>query len=82
MLREALVVVLGTDFRIETMVDAGTARCGPARRPDVPAAPTRPSGPATPVPDAPLGQSGHRVRADALGTGERAVASVAADRPT
>src|SRR3954452_13151331 len=50
-LREALVVVLGTDFRIETMVDAGTAGAGHGT-PGRPAAPPARPDPA-PLPDAP-----------------------------
>jgi DNA polymerase-3 subunit gamma/tau len=75
-LREALVVVLGTDFRIETMVDAGAASreapgrtASPAPRPAV----------VEQVPaDAPLGQA---PPAPAPSARERAVASVQTARP-
>ncbi len=71
-LREALVVVLGTDFRIETMVDAGAGGSAPA--PSGRTAPPAPRASVDQVPaDAPLGQapvaSGPSAR-------ERAVASV------
>nr|WP_232506096.1 DNA polymerase III subunit gamma and tau [Microlunatus flavus] len=78
-LREALVVVLGTDFRIETMVDAGapgsgtTARVAESRS----AAPVAP--PAAEVPEAPAGQA--PVRAPTPSARERAVASVQAAGP-
>jgi len=52
-LREALVVVLGTDFRIETMVDAGAG--GPTAR--EPGGRTAPSPRESPVPEAPPGQA-------------------------
>ena len=56
-LREALVVVLGTDFRIETMVDAGSGGTVPREAPGRPPAPAA-QAPAAQVPDdAPLGQA-------------------------
>ena len=56
-LREALVVVLGTDFRIETMVDAGAGGSAPREAPGRPA-PSAARPPVDQVPDdAPMGQA-------------------------
>ena len=71
-LREALVVVLGTDFRIETMVDAGGA--GATREPAGRAAPTRTAPEPDPAPAPPAAPAGPSAR-------ERAVASVQAAGP-
>jgi DNA polymerase III subunit gamma/tau len=72
-LREALVVVLGTDFRIETMVDAGAGGSAPREAPGRPAAPA-PHPPVDHVPaDAPMGQA---PVASVPSARERAVASV------
>ncbi len=80
-LREALVVVLGTDFRIETMVEAGAAGAGGTapREPGRPAAGARTAelAPEAPPGQAPVGTpapSGPSAR-------ERAVASVQAAGP-
>ncbi|HEY0239583.1 MAG TPA: DNA polymerase III subunit gamma and tau [Friedmanniella sp.] len=75
-LREALVVVLGTDFRIETMVDAGAAGTTSREATGRPA----PAPPQPPVsePDAPLGQAPPTPGPSAR---ERAVASVQTARP-
>ncbi|MGI3786789.1 MAG: hypothetical protein ACRYG2_39090, partial [Janthinobacterium lividum] len=76
-LREALVVVLGTDFRIETMVDAGAGGSAPAASARTP--PSAPRPPVEQVPaDAPLGQA---PVAAAPSARERAVASMQSARP-
>jgi DNA polymerase-3 subunit gamma/tau len=80
-LREALVVVLGTDFRLETMVDAGaggTAPREPAGRPAAPA--PRPAVDQGPD-DAPMGQAPVGSVAPGPSARERAVASVQTARP-
>ena len=80
-LREALVVVLGTDFRIETMVDAGSAGAGGTSAREAPGRPPAPAAPApaTQVPDdAPLGQA---PVAPGPSARERAVASVQSAGP-
>ena len=81
-LREALVVVLGTDFRIETMVDAGAAGAGGTAPREAPGRPApgsaRPTAPEQVPTDAPLGQA---PVASAPSARERAVASVQTARP-
>jgi DNA polymerase-3 subunit gamma/tau len=52
-LREAIVVVLGADFTIETMVDSGSGSAGPARTPHG-AEPPAPSPPSPPTPAEPM----------------------------
>jgi DNA polymerase-3 subunit gamma/tau len=77
-LREALVVVLGTDFRIETMVDAGGGGSAPREAPGRTAPPVaRPSVDQMPA-DAPMGQA---PVAPGPSARERAVASVQTARP-
>ncbi|WP_231918623.1 DNA polymerase III subunit gamma and tau [Microlunatus sagamiharensis] len=80
-LREALVVVLGTDFRIETMVDAGSAGAsGTAREQGRPAPAVRPA--AEVVPEAPPGQAPVATPAPSGPSArERAIASVQAAGP-
>jgi len=77
-LREALVVVLGTDFRVETMVDAGAGGSAPREAPGRPAAPAPRASLDQPPADAPLGQAPVAAVPSAR---ERAVASVQTARP-
>ena len=79
-LREALVVVLGTDFRIETMVDAGAGRTAAREAPGRPAPPARPAPRRCPRRAARPGP-GRRRRAGGPSARERAVASVQTTAP-
>ena len=85
-LREALVVVLGTDFRIDTMVDAGSGGTASREAPGRAAAPSSVRAAPEQVPsDAPMGQAPVDPPTPAPAPGpsarERAVASVQTTRP-
>ncbi|WP_408631495.1 DNA polymerase III subunit gamma and tau [Microlunatus antarcticus] len=80
-LREALVVVLGTDFRIETMVDAGAGGTATREAPGRPAPAAPPAAPAQVPSDAPLGQAPVGAAPPTPSARERAVASVQNTRP-
>ena len=81
-LREALVVVLGTDFRIETMVDAGSAGAGGTSSREAPGRPPAPAAPAARRRRCPTTRRSGRPRcAPGPSARERAVASVQSAGP-